>query len=191
MSGGLRRQPARQEPGSGLARYKSIITNSYVLLLAPTWIAVNASIGLWFSQSIFQFSKADPRFPDQFLLRGFAPMQITLAAIAVGIVFGAGLIWWGNRFKTIRRTTIIFYGILGGGVMTLGVLAINHALPDFLLVAGAGLIVGAVGPVRARRRDARRRSACWPTSPSGSRPTAARSWASTACSSRSARSPAA
>ncbi len=135
----------KEEPGSGLARYKSIITNEYVLLLAPTWIAVNASIGLWFGQSIFQFSKADPRFPDQFLLRGFAPIQITLAVIAVGIVFAAGLIWWGNRFKTIRRTTIIFYGIMGGGVMALGVLAINHALPDFLLVAGAGLIVGAVG----------------------------------------------
>ena len=29
-------------------------------LLAPTWIAVNASIGLWFSQSLFQFSQAEP-----------------------------------------------------------------------------------------------------------------------------------
>ena len=36
---------------------------SHVWLLAPTWIAVNAAIGLWFSQSLFQFSKADPRSP--------------------------------------------------------------------------------------------------------------------------------
>src|SRR6185503_12432393 len=70
---------ARKDSGrrSGFARYRSIVGNQYVLLLAPTWIAVNASIGLWFSQSIFQFSKADPRFPDQFLLQGFAPIQIT------------------------------------------------------------------------------------------------------------------
>ena len=33
---------------------------SHVWLLAPTWIAVNASIGLWFSQSIFQFAQGRP-----------------------------------------------------------------------------------------------------------------------------------
>jgi MFS family permease len=137
---------ARKTDGtSGWARYRTIIGNEYVLLLAPTWIAVNASIGLWFSQSIFQFSKAEPRFPDQFLHQGFSPIQITLAVIVIGVVFAAGLIWWGNRFRTLRRTTIIFYGILGGGVMALGVMAINHALPDHLVIAGAGVIVAAVG----------------------------------------------
>ena len=29
-------------------------------------------------------------------------------------IFGAGLLYWGNRFKNMRRTTIIFYGIGGG-----------------------------------------------------------------------------
>jgi len=130
---------------SGWQRYRSIVTNEYVLLLAPTWIAVNASIGIWFSQSIFQFSKADPRFPDQFMLQGFSPIQISLAAVVIGLIFGAGLLWWGNRFKTLRRTTIIFYGILGGGVMAFGVLAINHAAPDVLIVAAIGALAGAVG----------------------------------------------
>jgi MFS family permease len=130
---------------TGWQRYRSIITNEYVLLLAPTWIAVNASIGIWFSQSLFQFSKADPRFPDQFMLQGFSPIQISVAAVVIGVIFGAGLLWWGNRFKTLRRTTIIFYGILGGGVMALGVLAINHAAPDVLIVAGLGALSGAVG----------------------------------------------
>jgi len=130
---------------SGWQRYRSIITNEYVLLLAPTWIAVNASIGIWFSQSLFQFSKADPRFPDQFMLQGFSPIQISIAAVVIGLIFGAGLLWWGNRFKTLRRTTIIFYGILGGGVMAFGVLAINHAAPDVLIVAAIGALAGAVG----------------------------------------------
>ena len=44
-------------------RYGELLRSSHVWLLAPTWIAVNASIGLWFSQSIFQFAKADPRVP--------------------------------------------------------------------------------------------------------------------------------
>jgi len=42
-------------------------------------------------------------------------MQISLAAVVVGIVFGAGLLYWGNRFRRYRRTTIILYGIGGGG----------------------------------------------------------------------------
>jgi len=130
---------------TGWQRYRTIITNEYVLLLAPTWIAVNASIGIWFSQSIFQFSKADPRFPDQFMLQGFSPIQISVAAVVIGLIFGAGLLWWGNRFKTLRRTTIIFYGILGGGVMALGVLAINHAAPDVLVIAALGALAAAIG----------------------------------------------
>lgn len=130
---------------SGWARYRSIVGNEYVLLLAPTWIAVNASIGLWFSQSLFQFSKSEPRFPEQYLHKGFSPIEITLAVIAIGVVFAAGLIWWGNRFKSIRRTTIIFYGILGGGVMALGILAVNHAMRDHILIAAAGVLVAAVG----------------------------------------------
>jgi MFS family permease len=109
-----------------LARYRALLRTSNVWLLAPTWIAVNASIGVWFSQSIFQFSAPNPNFPDQVLHQGFTPLQISLAAVAVGVIFGAGLIYWGNRFKNLRRTTIILYGIGGGALVALGGLAINH-----------------------------------------------------------------
>jgi MFS family permease len=122
-----------------LGRYLGLIRSTHVLLLAPTWIAVNASIGLWFSQSLFQFSQANPRFPDQLLMRGFDANEITIAAIAIAIVFGAGLLYWGNRFKQMRRTTIILYGILGGAVLVAAGLAVNHseALPVVVpLVAG-------------------------------------------------------
>ena len=47
-------------------------------------------------------------------MRGFT-VQISAAAVVIGIIFGAGLLYWGNRFKNLRRTTIILYGILGGG----------------------------------------------------------------------------
>src|SRR5258705_253787 len=49
-------------PHVGVHRYLQLIRSAHVLLLAPTWIAVNASIGLWFSQSLFQFSKTNPKF---------------------------------------------------------------------------------------------------------------------------------
>jgi MFS family permease len=135
-------------PHVGINRYLALIRSSHVLVLAPTWIAVNASIGLWFSQSLFQFSKANPNFPDQRLMAGYDANQITIAAIAIAVVFGAGLLYWGNRFKSMRRTTIIGYGIVGGGILVGAGLVVNHsaglplALPvAALLVAGAGLFV--------------------------------------------------
>jgi MFS family permease len=81
-------------------------------------------------------------------MRGFDANQITLAAIAIAIVFGVGLLYWGNRFKSMRRTTIILYGIIGGAVLVAGGLLANHSagLPAVILVAaialaGAGLFV--------------------------------------------------
>ena len=135
-------------PHVGFDRYLQLVRSSHVLLLAPTWVAVNASIGLWFSQSLFQFSKPNPKFPDQRLMAGFDANQITIAAIVIAAVFGAGLLYWGNRFKAMRRTTIIGYGILGGAVLVAAGLAANHSagLPEpiliaALLVAGGGLFV--------------------------------------------------
>jgi MFS family permease len=128
----------------GFSRYLALIRSSHVLLLAPTWIALNASIGLWFSQSLFQFSKPNPKFPDQFMMQGFDANQITIAAIAIAVVFGVGLLYWGNRFKSMRRTTIILYGIIGGAVLVLGGLLANHSagFPGVILVA-AVLLAGA------------------------------------------------
>lgn len=113
-------------PHVGLTRYVDLLRTSHVWLLAPTWIAVNASIGLWFSQSIFQFARADPRFPDQILMQGFSAVQISGAAVVMGLLFGAGLLYWGDRFKSMRRTTIILYGIIGGGVLVGAAMVINH-----------------------------------------------------------------
>ena len=112
-------------------------------MLAPTWIAVNAAIGVWFSQSIFQFAKANPRFPDQALMQGFAPVQISAAAVVIGVIFGAGLLYWGNRFKNTRRTTIILYGIIGGGALVAAGIVVNHSagLPLVLPLAAAGVAI--------------------------------------------------
>ena len=132
------------------ARYLSLVGHSHVLLLAPTWIAVNASIGLWFSQSLFQLAKADRRFPDQWLLQGFSADQITIGAIGIAIVFGTGIIWWGDRFDRFRRTTIITFGVLGGLGLVAAGLVVNHwasgasqSLSGAVLVGAASLVFAA------------------------------------------------
>jgi MFS family permease len=134
----------RARPHVEARRYVALLRSAHIWLLAPTWIAVNASIGLWFSQSLFAFAQANPRFPDQALMRGFTATEITFAAIVVAVIFGAGLLWWGNRFKRFRRTTIILYGILGGGAAVAAGLVVNHGdgLPVIAL-ALSGLVVAA------------------------------------------------
>lgn len=143
------RAAAALEATTGWRRYLAILATSHVWLLAPTWIAVNAALGLWTGQSIFQLvRKAPPRFADQALMGGFGPLQISFGIGLALLVFLAGLAYWGERFKSTRRTTIIFYGIVGGAVLVAAAVVINHgqglpvlALAPFVLILAAGLFV--------------------------------------------------
>lgn len=130
-------------------RYARLLVSSHVWLLAPTWIAVNAAIGLWTSQSIFQLIREpDGRFPDQLLMGGFVGAQIALGLGVALVIFFAGLAYWGERFRNMRRTTIILYGVAGGCLSVVAVAIVNHSAggPAFVtplcgLLAAAGLFV--------------------------------------------------
>jgi MFS family permease len=115
-------------PTYGWRRYADLLRRAHVWLLAPTWIAINAALGLYTSQTLFQLVRTpDPRFEDQMLVGGFSPLMIA-AGFAVGaLIFFVGLWYWGGRFKEMRRTRIIFYGILGGALLVVSALALNHS----------------------------------------------------------------
>ncbi len=146
VTAGRTDSPARP----GLRRYLALLRSSYVWLLAPTWIAVNAAIGLWTSQSLFQLVRRvdTPVTRHQVLMGGFTPTQVSVG-LTVGLaIFFAGLLYWGGRFRTLRRTTIILYGILGGAGAIACAFVVNHSggqppvVPAlFTLGAGAGLFV--------------------------------------------------
>jgi len=131
-----------------LGRYRDVLRSRPVWLLAPTWIALNALLGSW-GQALFQLVQ-DPsvRFADQVLMQGFEPWQAGLV-LGVGLlVLFSGLLYWGNRFVRLRRTTIIGIGLAGGGVFVATILAVNHSanLPTWivvalLVIAAAGLFV--------------------------------------------------
>jgi MFS family permease len=77
-------------------------------------------------------------------MQGFSPLAVS-AGLGVGLlIFFVGLVYWGNRFKLLRRTTIIGYGIAGGGVLAAAALALNHGsgLPVLLMGGFLALIVG-------------------------------------------------
>lgn len=119
-----------EKPRFDLSRYRRILGGSHVWLLAPTWIAVNAVLGLYTTQTIFQIVRGEtsgPSFPDQLLMGRFDPVQISLGIAVGGLLFFVGLLWWGNRFQAFRRSTIILYGLGGGVLLVAGALAINHS----------------------------------------------------------------
>ena len=118
-------------------------------LLAPTWIALNAVLGSWTTQSVFQLVREPPPgFSNQLLMQGISPTSVSVAFVAVGSVFVAGLWYWGNRFKRYRRTSIILIGLVGALVMLAAGLVLNHSegwpAPvqlALIVVAGIGLFV--------------------------------------------------
>ena len=137
------------DPAEGLRRYLRILRGSHVWLLAPTWIAINATLGLYTSQTLFQLVRdRDPAFASQQLMGGFDPIQVSAGLAAAGLLFFLGIFYWGGRFRDMQRTAIIGRGIGGGAVMLIAGAAINHAagvpLPVLLglvAIAGAGLFV--------------------------------------------------
>jgi len=131
-------------PGS-VRRYAALLRASHVWLLAPTWIAVNAAIGLWTSQALFQLVKEPPpQFADQVLMGALTPILVSAGFIVAGVVFFAGLFWWGNRFRIYRRTTIIGLGVAGGAALAVAGLVINNGGTSPILIALA-VPVAAVG----------------------------------------------
>jgi MFS family permease len=137
------------DPSIGLRRYWAILTGSHVWLLAPTWIAINATLGLFTSQTLFQLVREpDPQFADQALMGGFSAVQMSIALAVGGLLFFLGLFYWGGKFRSLRRTTIIRYGIAGGAVMLGAGMVINHVGAEnlalvlgLMLVAAGGLFV--------------------------------------------------
>lgn len=129
-----------------LGRYRDVLRSRPVWLLAPTWIALNALLGSWGSQALFQLAQ-DPsvRFPDQVLMRGFEPWQAGLGLSVGLLVLFSGLLYWGNRFAGLRRTTIIGIGLAGGGVFLAAILAVNHSDSLSFWLVGASLVVAAAG----------------------------------------------
>ena len=128
--------PSRHR-GTSLSRYRGLLRHSNVWLLAPTWVALNAALGLYTSQTLFQLIREpDPSAAGQALVGGLGPWQVTAGFLVGGAIFFVGLWFWGGRFDAYRRTSIILVGILGGGVFVVAALLMNHS-------GGAGLLLHA------------------------------------------------
>jgi MFS family permease len=132
--------------GLSWSRYAGLLATSGVWLLAPTWIALNAIIGAWTTQTVFQLVREnqDPRYEEQLLMGGFEPTQVSIGLAVALVVFFAGIFVWGNLFRRFRRTSIMAIGIVGGMVMVAAVFGINHSA-DWSAAVRIGLVLLALG----------------------------------------------
>jgi len=130
LAGGSDAAPA------SLERYLRIVRNRKVLLFAPTWLAINAILGLWAGQGTLLIT-GNMQDSSQFLMRGISPSAIGLGQAALAVVFGAGILFWGTVYARFRRTTLLLVGVGAFVVMTIDILAVNHlgGSSDVLLVA--------------------------------------------------------
>jgi MFS family permease len=133
--------------GFSIARYRDLLATGAVWLLAPTWIALNAIIGAWTTQSLFQLVRADPegRFGDQLLMGGFEPSEVSVGLAVALAIFFAGIFVWGNLFRRYRRTTIMALGVGGGLVMIGAFFGVNHSAEWPLVVRGGLVVVAMAG----------------------------------------------
>jgi MFS family permease len=123
-----------------LSRYWKIATSRKVLLFAPTWLAINAILGLWALQAPLLL-KGNIRDTSQFLMQGVSATRIGIGEAVLAVVFGAGLLFWGTVYARFRRTTMLLMGVGAFVLMAVDLLAVNH------LGGTSTALLGALGVV--------------------------------------------
>lgn len=130
--------------GSEIARYLRMATNRKILLFAPTWLAINAILGLWALQAPLLL-KGNVQDSSQFLMQGVSATAIGFGEAVLAVVFGGGLLFWGLVYARFRRTTMLLMGVGAFVAMTVDVLAINHlggmSVALLAVLVGAGIVV--------------------------------------------------
>lgn len=128
-----------------VSRYARMATNPRVLLFTPTWLAINAILGLWAIQGPLLL-RGNIIDPSQYLMRDIGATNIGYGSAGLAVVFGTGLLFWGSVYARFRRSTMIMVGVGAFVVMGLDILAINHlgGTSQVLLVALAGVAVVAL-----------------------------------------------
>jgi MFS family permease len=118
---------ARPGGGAGMEvrRYWRMATSRSVLLFVPSWLAINAILGLWALQAPLLI-KGNQHDPSQFLMQGVSASAIGIGEAVFAVFFGLGLLFWGTVYARFRRTTMLFFGVVAFAVMALDVLLINH-----------------------------------------------------------------
>ena len=110
-----------------LRKYLKLFSQRGILLFVPTWVSINAIIGVWVPQGLnLLLGDETVNLSGQFLLSGFPFVIVTSAFAFVALIGGVGLFFWGNRFANFRRTTMLLLGLIAFVVAMAAIFAINR-----------------------------------------------------------------
>jgi MFS family permease len=110
-----------------LRKYLKLFSQRGILLFVPTWVSINAIIGVWVPQGLnLLLGDETVKLSGQFLLSGFPFVIVTSAFAFVALIGGVGLFFWGNRFADFRRTTMLLLGLIAFVVAMAAIFAINR-----------------------------------------------------------------
>jgi MFS family permease len=133
--------------------YRDALLAPAVLRFVPAWLTINIILGIWLNQIVGQLVAPRGRFPHQLLFgllgdSGHAGTMLSLAALALAVLFVVGILAWSWVLGRIRRTTVMLLGT--GGLLALCAIlfAINHRpsfddplIPFFITSALAALFI--------------------------------------------------
>ena len=110
-----------------LQKYLKLFSQRGILLFVPTWVSINAIIGVWVPQGLnLLLGDSGVESRGQFLMSGFPFTVITSAFAFVALIGGVGLFFWGNRFANFRRTTMLLLGLVAFVVAMAAVFTMNR-----------------------------------------------------------------
>jgi MFS family permease len=116
-----------QQTENRLRKYLKLFSQRGILLFVPTWVSINAIIGVWVPQGLnLLLGDSGVESRGQFLMSGFPFTVITSAFAFVALIGGVGLIFWGNRFANFRRTTMLLLGLVAFVVAMAAVFSMNR-----------------------------------------------------------------
>ncbi|MBI2886116.1 MAG: MFS transporter [Chloroflexi bacterium] len=108
--------------------YRTVLRHVPTLSFAPSWICVNAILGLWFIHLGFQMAQMDN--PAQLLVGGFSGSAIGLVTGGVALVLVLGTGAWALAFGRVRTTTIMAGALLALALFCLVLYRLNHTPKD-------------------------------------------------------------
>jgi MFS family permease len=123
----VRSSPSRERTFA-LSGLRQVLRDPHVRRLAPSWIAVNAVVGLWLGPTL-AFLLTEPARSDQYLNGIFATRPATFGWVLFGytLVFGAGVSIWSVVLPKVRLTRAMHVCLFAMLAVCLTLFAVNHS----------------------------------------------------------------
>ncbi len=109
----------------GWQTYQSLLRHRAILGFMPSWLAVNAVLGIWFTHLSFQMAQAVN--PDQFLVGGYSGTVVGLVIAGMGATVVVGTAGWMPLFGWLRSTTIMGIASVGLCAFCVFIYLLNHS----------------------------------------------------------------